>query len=513
MNELKINMYQISYSEDTFKNVSNGFLVLDNLNNERPDWMEYWPMRKFLLTNVLDENSYYGFFSPKFQQKTGHNAETFKKACNSLSENYDVIFCSPQPEVGCFFKNVYYGSDRTDPGALDTYDQVYKNYSSEFNIKNIIGDSSNTIYSNYFIAKPIFWREWLKFAEYVFNLAENGSSRLRDELNFITPYGDQTIPRKVFLIEGIVSILLITLKKYTYYSIPLFPGFHSGNIFEEYQEESRICDFLKKSYKNTGSEKFLKYFNEISESTILNLINKRSDNKMENTNKKNTELSQTPAHDLYNDTIYSVLKEFKPNTITEVGCMRGTLARKFKELNEDCHWIGIDIDSDNVIESDKICDIAILADIEAYDESHLKIMRPSDMWVFGDVLEHLKNPWKTLEKIKINLSDNGRVVACIPNSQNWNFQARINSGMMHYQEDGLFDKTHLRFFSRLTMIDLFQSVGYEIENIYARVFNFPGQEKYIPHIRAMAEVSGVNPDQAEKDALVFQYVIVAKVKK
>lgn len=103
MNELKINMYQICYSEDTLRNLSNGFLVLDNLNNERPDWMEYWPIRKFLLNNVLNENSYYGFFSPKFQQKTGHDAETFKKACDGLTNNYDVIFCSPQPEVGCFF--------------------------------------------------------------------------------------------------------------------------------------------------------------------------------------------------------------------------------------------------------------------------------------------------------------------------------------------------------------------------------------------------------------------------
>lgn len=412
-----------------------------------------------------------------------------------------------------FFKNVYYGSDRTDPGALETYEQIYRYYSPNFDIKNIVGDLSNTVYSNYFIAKPNFWREWLKLGEYFFNLAENGESKFFKELNLITPYGGLNIPRKVFLIEGIASILLSNSERYTSYSVPLFMGFHSRNIFEEYKEEAKICNFLKQSYSNTGNQKFLNYFNEISESTILNLIKKRNDNIMENTFNKNTELSQTPAHDLYNDTIYSILEEFKPNTITEVGCMRGTLARKFKELNKSCHWIGIDIDPENVIESEKVCDIAILADIEAYDQSNLKIMRQSDIWVFGDVLEHLKNPWKTLEKIKINLTDNGRVVACIPNSQNWNFQARINSGMMHYQDNGLFDKTHLRFFSRLTMIELFQSVGYEIENIYSRVFNFPGQEKYIPHIRAMAEVSGVDPDQAEKDALVFQYVIVAKVKK
>jgi hypothetical protein len=83
--------------------------------------------------------------------------------------------------------------------------------------------------------------------------------------------------------------------------------------------------------------------------------------------------------------------------------------------------------------------------------------------------------------------------------------------MMQYQNDGLFDRTHIRFFSRITMIEMFEQAGYEIEQIIARKISHGG-EKYMPCIRAMAELSGVNPEQAEADSNAFQYVIVATSK-
>ena len=56
------------------KNSDPGFDVLDNSANERPDWYEYWPIRKFLLNETLDENAFYGFLSPKFKLKTNLSA-------------------------------------------------------------------------------------------------------------------------------------------------------------------------------------------------------------------------------------------------------------------------------------------------------------------------------------------------------------------------------------------------------------------------------------------------------
>jgi len=127
----------------------------------------------------------------------------------------------------------------------------------------------------------------------------------------------------------------------------------------------------------------------------------------------------------------------------------------------------------------------------------------------GDVLEHLRDPWGLLRKIREISPSNATVIACIPNSQHWSFQVRVNSGMMQYQDEGLFDRTHLRFFSRTTIVQMFQEAGYTIKSMYSRSFDFPGFEKYLPSIRTMASLSGVDPDQAQADALAFQYVVEA----
>ena len=136
--------------------------------------------------------------------------------------------------------------------------------------------------------------------------------------------------------------------------------------------------------------------------------------------------------------------------------------------------------------------------------------KEADTWIFGDVLEHLYDPWILLEKIKMNASNEVNVVACIPNSQHWSFQAKINSGMMQYVNDGFFDRTHIRFFSRITMVELFVKAGFTIEKMLSRTIEFNGFQKYIPYIRGMAEANNLDPNQAEADALVFQYVIQAK---
>ena len=58
--------YQILNHYTSRQELDPGFEVLDNSSNERPDWYEYWPIRKFLQNEALDENAFYGFLSPKF---------------------------------------------------------------------------------------------------------------------------------------------------------------------------------------------------------------------------------------------------------------------------------------------------------------------------------------------------------------------------------------------------------------------------------------------------------------
>ena len=69
-----VRIYQILNHYTPREDLDPGFGVLDNSANERPDWFEYWPIRKFLLNEALDEDAYYGFLSPKFRHKTNLTA-------------------------------------------------------------------------------------------------------------------------------------------------------------------------------------------------------------------------------------------------------------------------------------------------------------------------------------------------------------------------------------------------------------------------------------------------------
>ena len=74
---------------------------------------------------------------------------------------------------------------------------------------------------------------------------------------------------------------------------------------------------------------------------------------------------------------------------------------------------------------------------------------------------------------------------------------------------GLLDKTHLRWFTRLTMLELFQSSGFNVVAGIPRIFPEPGREKFMPAIKLMAELAGANPEVAVADATPLQYVVRA----
>src|SRR5579863_9639609 len=88
-----------------------GFLVLDNSSNERPDWYEYWPIRKFLLNEPLDENAFYGFLSPKFKQKTNLGAGEVADFIRSADAATDVALFSPSIHNSAFYLNVFEHGD------------------------------------------------------------------------------------------------------------------------------------------------------------------------------------------------------------------------------------------------------------------------------------------------------------------------------------------------------------------------------------------------------------------
>jgi len=140
------------------------------------------------------------------------------------------------------------------------------------------------------------------------------------------------------------------------------------------------------------------------------------------------------------------------------------------------------------------------------DDADFTSLFPSDVWVFGDCLEHLRDPWRIVKAVRQLIDADGMLLACIPNSQHWSVQMRLATGLFRYEDSGLLDRTHVRWFTRITMIEMFQQAGWRIEAGLTRRILHPPPPVLLDGIRTIAEAGGVDPDQAVEDAQVFQYL-------
>jgi SAM-dependent methyltransferase len=221
-------------------------------------------------------------------------------------------------------------------------------------------------------------------------------------------------------------------------------------------------------------------------------------------------VDQTPAHQNHNPD----LLKFMPPTarrVVEVGCSSGALAREYKKSNPEVHYTGIEIVPAYAEMAREHCDRVIDVDIEKVPAGQLRTDFEADCWVFGDVLEHLYDPWALLKKIRGSMDPGGCVVACIPNAQHWSIQARLSIGDFRYQDSGLLDRTHIRWFSRVTMLEMFRNAGFVVDAGKSRVFNEPQREAFLPVIRAMAAAAGADANLAVEDSKALQYVFRAVV--
>ena len=221
-------------------------------------------------------------------------------------------------------------------------------------------------------------------------------------------------------------------------------------------------------------------------------------------------MKQTPLHHNANADLLALVPR-DASRIVEVGCSSGSLAREYKKLNPQCEYIGIEFVPEFAEVARGWCDRVILANIEHMEDELFASLFPSDCWIFADVLEHLYDPWSVLRRIRAFLLPDASVLACIPNAQYWSLQVRLNSGEFRYEDAGLLDRTHIRWFTKTTMIELFRTTGFAIVEGGARVTTAdePKREQALMGIRALAEAVGGDAQAAVENAMAFQWIVRA----
>jgi hypothetical protein len=240
-------LYQIFYSDQTRAQLDPGFIPLDNSANARPDWREYWPIRNFLLNNTLIDDDFYGFFSPKFKDKTLLSAAQVKAFILEPGEGPDVVIFSPMWDMSGLFQNVFEQADICDPGIGHALGLFFRLIKPNFSVDRWVTDSRNTIFCNYFAAKPSFWRPWFKIAEQLFDVSESGEGEVAEQLNALSNYGGD-VRRKVFVMERIATFLLATENRWKAKASNPFRFNASPSAAAKFHLEAVLSDALKVAY-------------------------------------------------------------------------------------------------------------------------------------------------------------------------------------------------------------------------------------------------------------------------
>ncbi len=146
--------------------------------------------------------------------------------------------------------------------------------------------------------------------------------------------------------------------------------------------------------------------------------------------------------------------------VLDVGCGAGFFGHEVKRIRGAEVW-GVEIDETAAATAVENLDRVLVGDIHLLMSSI-----PDDYFdcvTFNDVLEHLVDPYGVLRRVKGKLRKGGVIVASLPNIRYHKvLKELLIRKQWQYRDEGILDKTHLRFFTKNSIIDMFRDLDFRI---------------------------------------------------
>jgi 2-polyprenyl-3-methyl-5-hydroxy-6-metoxy-1,4-benzoquinol methylase len=152
------------------------------------------------------------------------------------------------------------------------------------------------------------------------------------------------------------------------------------------------------------------------------------------------------------------------SSLLDVGCGAGSFGQKLKEEHPDWEVSGIELFPDEAAKAAGYYDMVWTGDVHQV----LETIRDKryDVIVFNDLLEHLVDPGKALLQCRELLTEQGKILSSIPNMRFWPaLSDLLFQGDWRYRDAGVMDETHLRFFTRKSMVRMFEDSGFDVDSV------------------------------------------------
>lgn len=177
------------------------------------------------------------------------------------------------------------------------------------------------------------------------------------------------------------------------------------------------------------------------------------------------EPSSTAFQAYYNSAripLLDLLGAFEPTRALELGCGAAANLSVLKHRFPGCHTVGVEREADAAAQAIGLG----THDIRVADVAGADFDLPAnsfDLVILSHVLEHFEQPAAILQKVQRWAAPGARLLVALPNLRHYSVLVDlIVRGDFRYREHGILDQTHLRFFTRLSAVRLFEEQGLQV---------------------------------------------------
>lgn len=149
--------------------------------------------------------------------------------------------------------------------------------------------------------------------------------------------------------------------------------------------------------------------------------------------------------------------------VLEVGCGTGATGALALARGRAGRYVGIELVESAALKARDVLSEVVIGDVERLELP----WQPAsfDALILSEVLEHLIDPWGTLAKLAHVVRPGGLALASSPNIAHWRVIRELIMGRFELADRGVFDRTHMRWFTPETFAEMFERAGFRIERV------------------------------------------------
>ena len=172
---------------------------------------------------------------------------------------------------------------------------------------------------------------------------------------------------------------------------------------------------------------------------------------------------------------------FQPKRILDIGCGLWAVSGALKhDFPETFAW-GCELNPITADVAQTRLDKVSRTPMEEWGGDELELLKTVDTVLLLDVLEHMYNPWSTLQVLREHLPEHAQVIVSLPNCANIHIFHELANGFWHYKPAGVLDVTHIRFFTHYEMRKMFYETGFKVaKQAYPYFLPYIQEDKVFP---------------------------------